>query len=108
MQKTKVDVEVAMTALDKLLKANELNFTLLTLVPAVAAVVLLVRQLRRLLAQRDYLASGDIHRTVRMQLRYVRRSSGRAHFALALAGSVPCSVRARADGFGSVLCSRSR
>ena len=69
VQKTKVDVEVAMTALDKLLKANELNFTLLTLVPAVAAVVLLVRQLRRLLAQRDYLASGDIHRTVRMQLR---------------------------------------
>ncbi|KAI9168591.1 Nuclear control of ATPase protein 2 [Blastocladiella emersonii ATCC 22665] len=36
VQKTKVDLELAMTALDKLLKSNELNFGLMALLPTLA------------------------------------------------------------------------
>jgi nuclear control of ATPase protein 2 len=68
VQKTKVDVEVAMAALDRLLKANELNFTLLTLVPAAVAAVLVGTQARRLWARRQALATGDVHRVIRTQL----------------------------------------
>ena len=71
VQKTKVDVEVAMAALDKLLKANELNFTLLTVVPAVIVLALLAGQVQRVLAQRKFLASGDVHRVIRTQLQCV-------------------------------------
>ena len=74
VQKTKVDVETAMVALDRLLKANELNFTLLTMLPAVLLLVVLLRQARRLVAQRADLAFVDVHSTIRAHLRYARRA----------------------------------
>ena len=48
VQKSKVDLELAMTALDKLLKANELNFAILTVVPAGLLVYWLARQISNL------------------------------------------------------------
>jgi len=36
IQKAKVDLELAMSALDKLLRANELNFAILTVIPTLA------------------------------------------------------------------------
>lgn len=40
VQKTKVDMELAMAALDKLLKSNELNFAFLALGPSLFVVYL--------------------------------------------------------------------
>ena len=40
VQKTKVDLELAMAALDKLLKSNELNFAFLALGPSLFVVYL--------------------------------------------------------------------
>jgi nuclear-control-of-ATPase protein 2 len=41
VQKTKVDLELAMAALDKLLKSNELNFAFLALGPSLFVVYLI-------------------------------------------------------------------
>ncbi|KAI8870973.1 NCA2-domain-containing protein [Ramicandelaber brevisporus] len=51
VQKTKVDLELAMAALDQLLRANELNFAFLAMLPSVAALLFGVRYVRRLLRQ---------------------------------------------------------
>lgn len=43
VQKTKVDLDLAMAALDKLLRANELNFGLLAILPSLALFFVLTR-----------------------------------------------------------------
>ncbi|KAJ1976354.1 Nuclear control of ATPase protein 2 [Dimargaris verticillata] len=46
VQKTKVDIQVAMSSLDKLLKANELNFAFLAVAPALVVTYFVGSQLR--------------------------------------------------------------
>jgi len=41
VQKSKVDLEMAMMALDKLLKSNELNFELMAVLPILAIIAIL-------------------------------------------------------------------
>lgn len=48
VQKTKVDLELAMAALDKLLKSNELNFAFLAVGPSLFIVYLLCSWMERI------------------------------------------------------------
>ncbi|KAJ1973043.1 Nuclear control of ATPase protein 2 [Dimargaris xerosporica] len=48
VQKTKVDIQLAMSSLDKLLKANELNFAFLAVAPALVVTYFVGSQLRAL------------------------------------------------------------
>ena len=52
LQKAKVDGELAMSALDKLLRSNELNFAFLTVLPSVAMTGLLVSYVRSVFKER--------------------------------------------------------
>jgi len=71
VQKEKVDVERALVALDKLLKANELNFQFLATIPAVLLMGLTILQVRRLLTiSKSYY---DVHSAIRSDLRGLER-----------------------------------
>ena len=62
VQKTKVDLELAMQALDKLLKSNEVNFGLLAVLPSVVLTWLAIRKVTTWVGQR---ASGGARRARR-------------------------------------------
>jgi nuclear-control-of-ATPase protein 2 len=71
VQKTKVDLEVAMNSVDKLLKANELNFALLAAVPTCVLLGLGIREFYSLWKQRGLLYRGHIDQQIRYGLREV-------------------------------------
>jgi len=71
VQKTKVDLELAMTALDKLLKANEINFALVTFVPAVYLTSLAIGTVRGAWERRYQLDAHQSAKLVRKLLRGV-------------------------------------
>jgi nuclear control of ATPase protein 2 len=73
VQKTKVDLEIAMNSVDKLLKANELNFALLAAVPTCILVGLGLRELRHLWKRRRLLYRGHIDRQILYGLREVEQ-----------------------------------
>ncbi|KAI8620063.1 nuclear control of ATP synthase 2 [Chytriomyces sp. MP71] len=73
VQKSKVDLELAMSALDKLLAANELNFTLLSLVPLVALAVAGYTQVRAWLRRRRGLGRLQVYEVIRTCLEDVER-----------------------------------
>ncbi len=52
LQKAKVDGELAMSALDKLLRSNELNFAFLTVLPSLAVIGFLVSYLKSIFRER--------------------------------------------------------
>ncbi|KAI9336493.1 nuclear control of ATP synthase 2, partial [Zopfochytrium polystomum] len=79
VQKAKVDLELAMSALDKLLRANELNFAFLAVVPALLLTYTAVRQGVRLAVR---VLRGPQRRSfalVRSGLREVERLLNRAN-----------------------------
>ncbi|KAJ1556235.1 Nuclear control of ATPase protein 2 [Cladochytrium tenue] len=81
VQKAKVDMDLAMSALDKLLRANELNFAVLAAVPAVLLAYAAAAALRR--AARRAIRAAPRARTyklIRAGLRDVERILDRAAY----------------------------
>ncbi|RKP06882.1 ATP synthase regulation protein NCA2-domain-containing protein [Thamnocephalis sphaerospora] len=73
VQKSKVDLELAMTALDKLLHANELNFAFLTAAPVLLVTYGVTRWLSSLWRRRRGLSAGTAHQEARIWLRRTER-----------------------------------
>ncbi|KAG0226785.1 Nuclear control of ATPase protein 2 [Actinomortierella wolfii] len=73
VQKTKVDIEVAMAALDKLLKANELNFAFLAVGPSLLLVWFLAVQARNVWRRVRGRPMGVVAIQMRESLRQVER-----------------------------------
>ncbi len=73
MQKAKVDGELAMTALDKLLKSNELNFAMLAAIPSLLFVGYVFRQTWDVLASREQVSKTAVYTYIRLSLRQVER-----------------------------------
>jgi len=72
VQKTKVDLELAMAALDKLLKSNELNFAFLAVGPSLFIVYLLSTWVKKFLWNKDTWSSRIKGTNIKMResLRY--------------------------------------
>jgi nuclear-control-of-ATPase protein 2 len=68
-----VDLELAMTALDKLLHANELNFAFLTAAPVLLITYGIVRWLRAIWQRRRGLSVGTARHEARIWLRRTER-----------------------------------
>ncbi|CAG8778887.1 3593_t:CDS:2, partial [Gigaspora rosea] len=75
VQKTKVDLELSMTALDKLLKSNELNFAFLAVGPSIFGIYLIYKWIKVLWWKKESLLGGLQGTKVKMQesLRQVER-----------------------------------
>ncbi|KAF9191137.1 Nuclear control of ATPase protein 2 [Haplosporangium sp. Z 767] len=73
VQKTKVDVEVAMAALDKLLKANELNFAFLAVGPSLLLLWAVTAQLKSSWKKTSGRNLGMVSVQMRNSLRQVER-----------------------------------
>ncbi|KAJ3051579.1 Nuclear control of ATPase protein 2 [Rhizophlyctis rosea] len=73
IQKTKVDLELAMSALDKLLRSNELNFAMLAVIPTLVVVAFLTRQLRSLLNETKGMRRRNTYDMIRNSLREIER-----------------------------------
>ncbi|KAF0546697.1 NCA2-domain-containing protein [Gigaspora margarita] len=72
VQKTKVDLELSMTALDKLLKSNELNFAFLAVGPSIFGIYLIYKWIKVLWWKKESLSGGLQGTKVKMResLRY--------------------------------------
>jgi nuclear-control-of-ATPase protein 2 len=70
LQKTKVDGELAMSALDRLLKANELNFALLAVIPTFMVVGVMFRFVWDKMKRRDIMVVSHSSTMIRHVLRY--------------------------------------
>ena len=75
IQKTKVDLELAMSALDKLLRSNELNFAMLAVIPTLVVVAFITRQVRSVLSETKGMRKRQTHDMIRNSLRCVIRTS---------------------------------
>ncbi|KAI7869689.1 ATP synthase regulation protein NCA2-domain-containing protein [Spinellus fusiger] len=73
IQKTKVDVDLAMTALDKLLKSNELNFAFLAVAPSMLLTWASFTWLNQFLRNRSGQKVQQIGRPLKATLRRVER-----------------------------------
>ncbi|KAK9694804.1 Nuclear control of ATPase protein 2, variant 2 [Basidiobolus ranarum] len=73
VQKTKVDVELAMSALDKLLRSNELNFCFIAVIPSLLIVYGIFRSIRNSWRGREGLTMSKTHQQIRDILRDVER-----------------------------------
>ncbi|KAL1923533.1 uncharacterized protein VTP21DRAFT_8513 [Calcarisporiella thermophila] len=73
VQKAKVDLELAMAALDKLLRANELNFAFLAVGPSLLLLYFSGSQLMRIYRKRAGLALGKVRDPMRYTLRQIER-----------------------------------
>ncbi|KAK4513745.1 40S ribosomal protein [Mucor velutinosus] len=73
VQKTKVDVDLAMAALDKLLKSNELNFAFLAVAPSMLLTWAAVAWLRRCYDQRTGQRIGKTGLPLRQAIRRLER-----------------------------------
>jgi nuclear control of ATPase protein 2 len=69
IQKAKVDGELAMSALDKLLRSNELNFAFLAVVPTLLVLYGMGQWISSSLKNRRGRRVGRLHRQVRHSLR---------------------------------------
>ncbi|KAJ3298805.1 Nuclear control of ATPase protein 2 [Borealophlyctis nickersoniae] len=78
VQKTKVDMELAMAALDKLLRSNELNFAFLAVIPTLVIVAFLVRQSRRLMKATRESRRENAYELIRNSLREIERLLNRS------------------------------
>ena len=83
VQKTKVDLQLAISAVDKLLQSNELNFHMMALVPAVVVAWVLVRNTlavtKHLVVQASVTSSGSALVLLRRLKRHVARSAHTPH-----------------------------
>src|ERR1041384_6084098 len=72
VQKTKVDLELSMTALDKLLKSNELNFAFLAVGPSIFLIYLIYDWIKTLWWKKESLFSRLYGTKIKMgeSLRY--------------------------------------
>lgn len=75
MQKTKVDVDLAMAALDKLLKSNELNFAFLAVAPSMLLSWASFTWLKNLYRQRTGRQVGRVGQPIRETMRYKRKKT---------------------------------
>ncbi|GAA5802127.1 ATP synthase regulation protein NCA2-domain-containing protein [Helicostylum pulchrum] len=73
VQKTKVDVDLAMTALDKLLKSNELNFAFLAVAPSMLITWGALSWLKRIWQRRSGRNIGLIGLPIRQTMRRIER-----------------------------------
>ncbi|RKO98713.1 hypothetical protein CXG81DRAFT_21105 [Caulochytrium protostelioides] len=95
IQKAKVDVDLTLAALDKLLKSNELNFGMLALVPAATLAYGAVRGARALVSR----AQGHVQRTqhlrarIRQSLREIDRQLVTAPAMIVSGGLLPTGAR---------------
>lgn len=71
VQKSKVDLELSMNALDQLLKANELNFAFLAVIPTLGVVVVSWMSFSRFLKRRSWVWRERGMEVVRGSLRLV-------------------------------------
>ncbi|KAJ3210611.1 Nuclear control of ATPase protein 2 [Entophlyctis luteolus] len=85
VHKSKVDLELAMSALDKLLQANELNFAILSVVPVVAFALAIMQQTRAFLRRRGGVAREIAYDGIRLCLGDVERLLNRANRGTAVA-----------------------
>ncbi len=69
VHKSKVDLEIAMQALDKLLKSNELNFAFLAVIPTVIVVGAVGRWVMNGWSDRRSLSAHATHKQLRMSIR---------------------------------------
>ncbi|KAI9344893.1 ATP synthase regulation protein NCA2-domain-containing protein [Obelidium mucronatum] len=79
VQKSKVDLELAMSALDKLLQANELNFTIMSMVPIVLISYGAYSYVRSWLRKRNGLGREQVYEKIRVSLGDVERLLNRAN-----------------------------
>ncbi|KAI7859978.1 ATP synthase regulation protein NCA2-domain-containing protein [Circinella umbellata] len=73
VQKTKVDVDLAMAALDKLLKSNELNFAFLAVAPSMLLTYASFSWLKNIYSRRTGHQIGKIAQPIREVMRRVER-----------------------------------
>ncbi|KAF9112022.1 Nuclear control of ATPase protein 2 [Mortierella sp. AM989] len=107
VQKTKVDVEVAMAALDKLLKANELNFAFLAVGPSLLVLWATTSQAKSIWQRAAGRNLGLVSIQMRNSLRQVERllnlaskeGDGPAHYSkeISSASLTPRAEVARSD-----------
>jgi nuclear-control-of-ATPase protein 2 len=69
VQKAKVDLELAMSALDKLLRSNELNFAFLAVVPSLLAVYFAASYFRGMWRRRHGFGKSKHFEVIRSSLR---------------------------------------
>ncbi|KAJ3401069.1 hypothetical protein CcCBS67573_g07179 [Chytriomyces confervae] len=100
VQKSKVDLELAMSALDKLLQANELNFTIMSMIPLALLGYFGLRSFKAFLRRRAGTSREQRYQVVRSSLREVERLLNRASLP-------PSSVKASSNGVGSAATPRS-
>ncbi|KAJ3073776.1 Nuclear control of ATPase protein 2 [Podochytrium sp. JEL0797] len=79
LQKSKVDLELAMSALDKLLQSNELNFTLLSVIPVLLLSYGAYSQCRQWIRARNGLDREQGYDSIRTCLRDLERLLNRAN-----------------------------
>ncbi|KAJ3290513.1 Nuclear control of ATPase protein 2 [Rhizoclosmatium sp. JEL0117] len=79
VQKSKVDLELAMSALDKLLAANELNFTIMSVVPILFLSYAAYTSARTFLRRRNGLGREQVYEKIRLSLGHVERILNRAN-----------------------------
>lgn len=84
VQKTKVDLEIAMQALDKLLRSNELNFAFLALIPTLLIIGVSFRGLKHLIKQAYGMSAKDAHARLAGSLRNIERTTNKYENALTL------------------------
>ncbi|KAI8844051.1 ATP synthase regulation protein NCA2-domain-containing protein [Chytriomyces cf. hyalinus JEL632] len=99
VQKSKVDLELAMSALDKLLQANELNFTIMSMIPLALLGYFGLRSFKAFLRRRAGTSREQRYQVVRSSLREVERLLNRASLP-------PSSVKA-SNGVGGAVTPRS-
>ncbi|KAG0165135.1 Nuclear control of ATPase protein 2 [Apophysomyces sp. BC1034] len=73
VQKTKVDVDLAMSALDKLLKSNELNFAFLAVAPSMLLTWASLAWLRNIYQRRSGKRLKQVGRPIRAAMRRIDR-----------------------------------
>ncbi|KAI9014778.1 ATP synthase regulation protein NCA2-domain-containing protein [Gaertneriomyces semiglobifer] len=79
IQKAKVDGELAISALDKLLRSNELNFAFLAVVPSLLVTWSLSREVRRLLSGGKSKSRKQSYEMIRSSLRNIDRLLNRSN-----------------------------
>ncbi|KAI8140932.1 ATP synthase regulation protein NCA2-domain-containing protein [Fennellomyces sp. T-0311] len=99
VQKTKVDVDLAMAALDKLLKSNELNFAFLAVAPSMLLTWASVSWLKDVYSKRTGQQVGKIAQPIRETMRRVERL-----FNLASVDVKPEEEQLDCEGHGILLC----
>ncbi|KAI9266830.1 ATP synthase regulation protein NCA2-domain-containing protein [Phascolomyces articulosus] len=99
VQKTKVDVDLAMAALDKLLKSNELNFAFLAVAPSMLLTWAFFAWLKNVYSRRTGHQVGKIAQPIREAMRRVERL-----FNLASVDVKPEEEQLDCESHGILIC----